>query len=281
MAPGRVEIRLVSLPGGQFLMGAEDEDGFPGDAESPVRTAEVAPFAISATTVTNRAFALFVAETGYRTDAEEAGWSFVFHSLLDPAAGSDVIDAHLPNAPWWLPVEGAFWAVPEGAGSDVADREEHPVVQVSFRDAQEFCAWGGYRLPREAEWEFAARGGLEQARYPWGDELNPGGTHMCNIWQGDFPDQNTLEDGYAGTCPAEAFPPNGYGLYNVAGNVWELCDSSWAGPDGSPSADEVVLRGGSYLCHASYCNRYRVAARTKTTLASSSGNTGFRVVSAR
>jgi formylglycine-generating enzyme required for sulfatase activity len=157
----------------------------------------------------------------------------------------------------------------------VADRLDHPVVHVSHRDAAAFCQWAGVRLPTETEWEYAARGGLEQARYAWGDELTPGGRHMCNIWQGTFPTRNTAEDGYVGTAPVRSFPPNGFGLYEVAGNVWELCDSPWV--PGEVDSPERVIRGGSYLCHASYCNRYRVAARTRTTVDSSTGNTGFRV----
>jgi formylglycine-generating enzyme required for sulfatase activity len=148
-------------------------------------------------------------------------------------------------------------------------------VHVSWHDAAAFCAWAGTRLPTEAEWEYAARGGLEQARYPWGDELTPGGRHRCNIWQGRFPDVNTEDDGYLGTAPVTRYAPNGYGLHNMAGNVWE-----WTADRFSPGGDQEprAMRGGSYLCHASYCNRYRVAARTANTPDSSAGNVGFRIV---
>ncbi len=155
-------------------------------------------------------------------------------------------------------------------------------------DAQEFCAWAGRRLPTEAEWDYAARGGLEQKRFPWGDELTPNGEHRCNIWQGEFPSRNTLDDGYLGTAPVDAFPANGFGLYNPSGNVWEWC-ADWFSPTfhmvgprdspvGPPAGDTKVIRGGSYLCHDSYCNRYRVAARSSNTPNSSTGNMGFRCV---
>jgi formylglycine-generating enzyme required for sulfatase activity len=259
-------------------MGTDDAEGFPDDHEGPVRPVTVAPLRMSRTTVTNRHFQLFVDDTGYVTQAEQFGWSFVFHLLLHPAARRALVDGHVPGASWWLPVHGASWAAPDGPGSDVRGREDHPVVHVSAIDAEAYCEWAGVRLPTEAEWEYAARGGLEQARYPWGDELTPRGQHRCNIWQGEFPHRNTADDGYVGTAPAKSFRPNGFGLYNVSGNVWEITADDWGRDTGAP-LPERAIRGGSYLCHESYCNRYRVAARTRTTVDSSSGNTGFRVAS--
>ena len=272
------DLEWVALPGGRFRMGTDDEDGFPDDREGPVREVEVGPFSIAATCVTNAQFARFVAETGYQTDAERFGWSFVFHLLLHPEARTSVMDAHVPGAPWWLAVRGATWRAPQGPGSSALACLDHPVVHISWADAQAFCRWAGARLPQEAEWEYAARGGLDQARYPWGDELVPGGEYRCNIWQGEFPRVNRAEDGWVGTAPVSAFEPNGFGLYNVVGNVWELCQSPW--DPTTASSGERVIRGGSYLCHVSYCNRYRVAARSRTTEDSSTGNTGFRVVRA-
>ncbi|MEU6881537.1 formylglycine-generating enzyme family protein [Streptomyces sp. NPDC046712] len=268
----RAARRLIDLPGGRFLMGTDDPDGFPADGEGPVREVEVGPFRIAPTTVTNAQFATFVKDTGHVTEAELFGFSFVFGGFLsdDVAAISRPVAA----VPWWRAVPGANWRRPEGPGSSVTARQNHPVVHVSWNDAQAYCAWSGTRLPTEAEWEYAARGGLEQRRYPWGDELTPGGRHMCNIWQGDFPTLNTAEDGYEGTAPATSFRPNGYGLHNVVGNVWEWC-ADWFTPE-----TNRVMRGGSYLCHDSYCNRYRVAARSSNTPDSSTGNIGFRVAAA-
>jgi formylglycine-generating enzyme required for sulfatase activity len=187
---------------------------------------------------------------------------------------------------WWRKVDGADWLHPEGPDTNIAGREKYPVTHVSWNDARAFAEWAGKRLPTEAEWEFAARGGLEQKRFAWGDELTPGGTHMCNIWQGDFPTQNTAEDGYAGTAPIDAFAPNGFGFYTITGNTWEWC-SDWFSPDyhllatrsnpvGPSGGQTKSMRGGSYLCHGSYCNRYRVAARTSNTPDSSTTNIGFR-----
>jgi formylglycine-generating enzyme required for sulfatase activity len=276
----------VRLPGGTFLMGSEDDDVNEGDGEGPVREVTVAPFAIDAHCVTNERFAAFVAATGHRTDAEQFGWSYVFAKFLPGELRR--VSPRPDVTPWWCGVQGAYWAAPEGPGSDLSGREDHPVVHVSWADAAAFCRWEGSRLPTEAEWEYAARGGLEQKRYPWGDELTPGGEHRCNIWQGRFPFRNTAEDGYTGTAPVTAYRPNGYGLHNVAGNVWEWCADWWAtdhptagapciNPAGPRKGTNRVMRGGSYLCHDSYCNRYRVAARTGNSPDSSSGNTGFRV----
>ena len=186
----------------------------------------------------------------------------------------------------WRQVFGADWRHPEGPNSNINGRPDHPVVHLSWNDALAYCTWAGMRLPTEAEWEYAARGGLEQKRYPWGDEREPYGQHRMNVWQGEFPDQNTVDDGYFGTAPVSAFLPNSYGLFNMTGNVWEWC-SDWFSPTyyangsrdnpaGPPSGDAKVIRGGSYLCHDSYCHRYRVAARTRNTPESSTGNMGFR-----
>jgi formylglycine-generating enzyme required for sulfatase activity len=224
--------------------------------------------------VTNTRFAAFAKATGYLTDAERFGWSFVFHLFVRP----DQRPALAPGpaaAPWWLPVPEACWRAPEGPGSGIGERPNHPVVHVSWNDAMAYCAWSGTRLPAEAEWEYAARGGLVQARYPWGDELSPHGRHRCNIWQGRFPGLNTAEDGYVGTAPVKSFPPNNFGLYEVVGNVWEWTADRFEAPGAEPGAR--AIRGGSYLCHASYCNRYRVSARTGNTPDSSAGNTGFRI----
>ena len=274
---------LVGLEGGAFLMGSEEGEGYPADGEHPVRHVRVPGFRISATTVTNRQFAAFVADTAHVSAAESAGWSFVFAGLLPDDFGPT---RGVASAPWWRQVEHASWAHPEGPGSDIADREDHPVVHVSWDDARAWCAWAGGRLPTEARWEYAARGGISRARYPWGDELNPGGAHLCNVWQGTFPSLNTAEDGFYGTAPVRSFPPNGYGLYEVAGNVWEWC-ADWSDPEigrrddrddplGPPSGTQRVMRGGSFMCHESYCHRYRVAARSANTPSSTTSNLGFR-----
>src|SRR4051794_7707278 len=195
------------------------------------------------------------------------------------------------KAPHRRPGGGRFSAPtganPEGPRSSIDRRLDHPVVHVSWRDARAYCHWAGLRLPTEAEWEYAARGGLVQKRLPWGDELEPGDEHQMNVWQGTFPSWNTREDGYLGTCPVDAFPANGHGLHNTSGNVWEWCrdwfhasfhrDGPRSDPIGPPRGEAKVIRGGSYLCHASYCNRYRVAARSSNTANSSTGNMGFRV----
>ncbi|MGW5111181.1 formylglycine-generating enzyme family protein [Nocardia sp. NPDC004123] len=275
---------LIPVPGGEFRMGSEAPDSHPADGEGPVRPVRVSEFAIAAHTVTNDQFAQFITATGYPTDAERYGWSYVFAGFLPAALRRN---ARRPDGtPWWCAVPEATWSAPEGPGSDLDGRGDHPVVHVSWHDAQAYCAWAGVRLPTEAEWEFAARGGLERARYPWGDEPESETCYRANIFRGSFPARNTAADGYRGTAPVDAFVPNAFGLYNTVGNVWEWCADHWhtdhsrdlvTDPRGPATGDGRVLRGGSYLCHDSYCNRYRVAARIHNSPESSSGNTGFRV----
>jgi len=278
---------MILIKGGPFLMGTNDQEGFPADGEGPVREVIVDDFYIDQSTVTNRDFLEFVNETNYITDAEKFGWSFVFEYLISEMTASRVTQ-RVQQTPWWWVVEGADFKHPEGPDSSIDERLDYPAIHISWNDAQAYCQWAGKRLPTEAEWEYAARGGLVQKKYPWGDELTPNGEHFCNIWQGTFPHENTQEDGYFGTAPSKSFPPNGYGLYNMAGNVWEWCadwftrhhksERTLDNPKGPQVGSMRVMRGGSYLCHHSYCNRYRVAARTSNTPDSSSGNIGFRCV---
>lgn len=276
---------MIYIPGGEFIMGTDDPEGFPADGEGPKRKVTISPFYLDVTTVTNGQFAQFVEATGYRTEAEQFGWSYVFHLLITSDMYGE-IQGSPAQTPWWMAVSGAYWKHPEGPHSSIEDRMDHPVLHVSWHDAEAYCRWSGKRLPTEAEWEFAARGGLDQKRYPWGDLLKPDGIHYCNIWQGKFPTKNNASDGYIGTAPSQSFPPNGFGLYNMSGNVWEWC-SDWfdrsyhitsasENPLGPSLGNTKSMRGGSYLCHKSYCNRYRVAARSSNTPDSSTGNTGFR-----
>lgn len=269
-APSSASLDLVHLPGGSFTMGSDDPFGYPEDGESPARQAHVGEFDVGVTTVTNAQYARFVEATGHRGVAERTGWSFVFAGLLDDDAPPTRAAA---AAPWWRAVEGASWSRPEGPGSDWADRADHPVVHVAWSDAAAYCAWSGSRLPTETEWEYAARGGLDGATYPWGDEMTPDGVHRMNVWQGDFPGHNTGADGWFGTAPVRTYPSNGYGLFETTGNVWEWTGSRWD-TDGS---DGMVTKGGSYLCHASYCRRYRPAARQRLGADATTGNLGFRV----
>ncbi len=279
---------MVALPGGAFHMGSESLDSFPMDGEGPVRVVRIDPFRIDAVAVRNRDFAAFVAATGYRTDAERLGWSFVFAGHLAEAgqASPAVVDAA-----WWRAVDGADWRHPSGPGSDAGACPDHPVVQVSWNDAAHFAAWAGKRLPTEAEWEYAARGGLARKTYPWGNDLRPEGCRLCNIWEGPFPRRDPDSDGFFGLCAVDALPPNGFGLHGMTGNTWEWCAdwfdthhhvlASRDNPRGPAGGQTKVLKGGSYLCHPSYCNRYRVAARTGSTPESATGHIGFRCVADR
>ncbi len=278
-------LATVPVPSGDSLLGSNDVFAYPEDGEGPVRRTTLDAFAISPHTVTNAEFARFAAAAGYLTEAERFRWSFVFGGMLPddfpPTRG-------VVNAEWWRQVDGAWWQHPEGPQSNLDGRDDHPVVHISWSDAVAYCEWAGARLPTEAEWEYAARGGLEGAVFPWGDEMEPGGEHRMNVWQGEFPARNTNADGFYGTCPVDTYEPNGYGLHNMTGNVWEWT-ADWFAPDshardrdtnprGPSRGTHRVARGGSYLCHASYCRRYRVAARNALTPDSSSGNVGFRCV---
>lgn len=275
---------LVTVPASRYRMGDESGWSYDGDGEGPVHDIRLPAFQIDTFAISNQRFAQFVDDSGWQTDAERFGWSFVFGGLLPddfpPTRG-------VAGTPWWRQVMGAEWRHPEGAHSDIADRQDHPVVHVSWHDAQAYCTWSGTRLPSEAEWEAAARGGIEAQPFPWGNELEPGGQHRMNVFQGNFPGGNSGADGFVGTAPVDAFRPNGHGLYNTTGNVWEWC-ADWLdvnyyavspaeSPTGPPAGSSRVQRGGSYLCHASYCRRYRVSARFGSDPETSTGNVGFRV----
>jgi formylglycine-generating enzyme required for sulfatase activity len=302
---------MVSVPGGDFLMGSDRH--YP--EERPAHRVRVSGFWMDETAVTNRRYAEFVAATGYVTVAERpldpgqypgadpallVPGSLVFRMTEGPVDTSDYRN-------WWAWTPGTCWRHPEGPGSDLVGREEHPVVHVAFEDAEAFARWDGKELPTEAEWEFAARGGLEGAEFAWGEELVPGGVHRANTWQGPFPWRNFEADGFAGTCPVRSFPANPYGLYEVCGNVWEWTTDWFAakheGADpGKPSCCAVadprgpamggsydprqpevriprrVVKGGSFLCAPSYCRRYRPAARHPQMVDSGASHIGFRCV---
>ena len=281
-AARRVAAHAVEIPGGRALVGTGRAE-LADDGEGPVRRVAVKPFLLGATTVTNAEFAAFVEATSHVTEAERWGWSFVFWSDVPKSAGPT---EGVIGSEWWRRVDGATWRAIHGPGSEDACRPDHPAVHMSWNDAAAYAAWVGGRLPSEAEWEHAARGGLGDVRFPWGDEEpDDSGFFPCNIWQGRFPQANSAADGHAATAPAASFAPNGYGLYNMVGNVWE-----W-------SADEFRIRslkkrvrerlktmrgfrlskGGSFLCHRSYCYRYRIAARSGISPDSSAAHQGFRV----
>lgn len=305
---------MVYIPGGSFMMGGKSYQAEPD--ELPRRAVQVSAFYMDQTEVTNRQFAAFVEATGYVTTAEKPiDWEEI-KTQLPPGtpkppdsvlqAGSLVFRA--TDGPvdlrdlsqWWRWTIGADWRHPEGPGSDLEGRMDHPVVHVSLDDALAYARWSGKRLPTEAEWEWASMGGLDDPKYPWGDVPIEEAYGLANFWQGIFPFRNEEADGYYGTAPARSFPPNGYGLYDMAGNVWEWCADKYRhdtyalekspsevinprGPDTSfdptePQAEKFVIRGGSYLCNENYCSGYRVARRMRSTRDSGLGHTGFRCV---
>lgn len=274
----------IAIPGGKGLLGTQAA-GIPNDGETPLRSTRIRPFRIGATVVTNAEFDAFVQDTGYVTEAERFGWSFVFWAQVPETIRETqgVVDVE-----WWRRVDGANWRDVNGPSTMAAAwQPDHPVVHVSWNDARAYCDWVGGRLPTEAEWEHAARGGLGDVPFPWGAKPPNDTDHTpCNIWQGAFPKTNTARDGYVTTAPAKAYAPNGYGLYNVVGNVWEWTADAY----GIKSLKKDVRarlaqmkgyklsKGGSFLCHASYCYRYRIAARSGTSPDSTTTHHGFRVV---
>ena len=298
-APAKAPAGMVWIRGGRFWMGSQN-----GDADAPLHEVELDGFWLDATEVTNAQFAAFVAATHFVTDAEKKPSVEDLPDLPEAqrVAGS-LVFAPPPKQvdlrdfrQWWQFVAGADWRHPEGPLSTIAGKDDHPVVHVSWRDAQAYCKWAGKRLPTEAEWEFAARGGLDRKTYVWGDEQTPGGKWPANIWQGQFPTRNELADGYATTCPVRAFPANGFGLYGVSGNVWEWCADFYR-PDGygdphrvaknpqgppdsndpaEPGAVKRVMRGGSFLCSDVYCLGYEPGTRMKSSPDTSLCHTGFR-----
>lgn len=273
-APTTNAAGLITLGGGRFFMGCAGPMVLPADGEGPVRAVDVARFAIAPLAVSNADFMAFVLDTGHVTCAEATGASMVFAGHLAPDAAAQARAVDGPD--WWREVDGACWLHPEGPGSRITQRMDHPAVHIAWADALAYCRWSGTRLPTEPEWEFAARGGLEGRLYPWGDALHPEGVHRCNIWQGSFPHRDLGRDGFCGTAPVRHYPPNGYGLFQMTGNVWEWCSAP--APDRpAPAPDLRPLRGGSHLCHDSYCARYRVSSRLLAHAATATSHIGFRV----
>lgn len=285
------KINFVNIPSGTFKMGATTDEGHPLDKETPQVSVSIDEFQISDTTITNEHFKEFVDKTNYTTTAETYGGSFVFHLLLDEETKKNSLKVE--RTLWWYYVKGASWKHPFGPDSNIDDILDHPVVHISYFDALAFCEWGNYRLPSEAEWEYAARAGSEY-KWPWGDTFLQDEKYMANIFQGDFPHTNTEKDGFLGTCPAKYFSPNKFGLYNVIGNVWEWCmnpryldletfktvDYKIYPPYNLENVNDnsqFATRGGSFLCHPSYCNRYRLGARNGNSASSTASNCGFRV----
>lgn len=266
--------RLVRISRRQVLVGT-DKPLLPQDGEGPARRVRVKAFQIDPCTVTNAWFSRFIAQTGYQTDAERYGWSFVFHQFARKSRKAAAVE----GSEWWLRIDGAAWNHPFGPWSDLTGLADHPVVHVSRRDAQAFADWAGGRLPTEAEWEAAAQGTIDGARYPWGDrEPDDENFLPLNIWQGTFPTYNTGRDGFIATAPVDSFEPNSIGSYNMCGNVWEWTADNAGDRCDMAQSGRAILKGGSYLCHRSYCWRYRIAARTVVDEVTSTGHIGMRLV---
>lgn len=283
LSGGRSQAEIVDIPGGLAMVGTK----FPElieDGEGAIRRIRIKPFRMSATTITNNEFRAFVEETGYVTEAEQFGWSFVFWSEVPSSIGPTKA---VSGIEWWRRVDGACWYAPRGPETENDCLPEHPVVHVSWNDARAYASWVGGRLPSEAEWEHAARAGQGDVRFPWGNaEPNDTDFTPCNIWQGDFPRVNTAADGYVSTAPARSFKPNPWGLYNLVGNVWEWTADPYRVRSLKSSVKERLAgmkgyklsKGGSFLCHRSYCYRYRIAARSGISPDSTTTHQGFRVV---
>lgn len=275
--------QMVLVRGGEFEMGT-DKPVFVADGENPARPVRVNDFYIDVHEVSNAEFERFARATGHRTEAETFGDSFVLDSAISEETKKGITQA-VAAAPWWLPVKGADWRHPEGPDSHIHDRMDHPVVHVSWNDAVAFCKWSGKRLLTEAEWEYACRAGLKNRLFPWGNNWTPKGKTRANIWEGKFPVTNTAEDGYPGTAPVTAFPATKFGLKNIIGNVWEWTADWWTtrhtrelqdNPKGPPGGADKVKKGGSFMCHKTYCYRYRCAARSQNTPDTSAYNVGIR-----
>lgn len=263
----------VCIPGGLALVGT-DRPVFPGDGESPLREQEIASFRITPTAVSNRQFARFVNDTGYVTEAERYGWSFVYRGAL---AHTKHVEDHVLGLLWWCRVKRASWFDPKGPESSTVDFDHLPVVHVSFNDAAAFAMWAGGRLPSEAEWEHAARGGLLDVKYPWGDDEPDAADPRCHFGQIG---STQLTPDQVGPVAVGSFSPNGYGLYNMVGNIWEWTTTNGEDRDEYKTTlvPRKILKGGSYLCHPRSCFRYRIAARISNTIDTSIGHTGFRIV---
>jgi formylglycine-generating enzyme len=267
--------KMSLIPSGRYFIGTNDEV-FKTDKEGPEREVVVKQFYMDKYEVSNSDFKEFTDLTGYQTEAEKFGDSFIFKSMLSLEQQKEYEDFRVAQAPWWFKVKNVNWKHPEGAESSIEDRIDHPVIHVSWNDAVAYCKFRNKRLPTEIEWETACRGGKKRKLFPWGNKLMPNDKHWLNIWQGEFPDNNTKDDGYESTCPVDKFRQNDFDLYNIVGNVWEWVDDIWDKREERNENPNRVKKGGSYLCHKSYCYRYRCAARSQNTQDSSAGNLSFR-----